>query len=134
MSAPPSTPPPRPPRDTPPPGQAQLVRPSQLARFWEIHPRTLHIWIKEGRLVAIRSPGNHFRLRVADVRAFCERERMPVPPFISPPQRRAVVAAASPALRRLLRRTLRANVALAAIADPYEALVSVAADESELFA
>jgi excisionase family DNA binding protein len=54
-----------------------LIRPSQLARFWELNARTLHIWIREGRLLAIRSPGNHFRLRVADVLAFCEREGLP---------------------------------------------------------
>jgi excisionase family DNA binding protein len=116
---------------------APLVRPSQLARFWEIHPRTLHIWIREGRLAAIRSPGNHFRLRVADVRAFCEREGLPVPPFVSPPARSVVVAAASPALRRILARAFHAlgpRFALEALADPYEALVSALVGHAAILA
>ena len=92
-----------------------LLKPSQLARFWELNPRTLHLWIREGRLPAIRSPGNHFRLRVADVRAFCEREGLPVPPFVSPPPRRVVVGAAAAPLRRALARSLKTATVLARV-------------------
>ncbi len=111
-----------------------LLRPSQLARFWELNPRTLHVWIRSGRLPAIRSPGNHFRLRVADVRAFCEREGLPVPPFVSPPARRVVVAAATLALRRAIVQALKTSAAVHAIADPYEALVATVAERTEVFA
>ncbi len=111
-----------------------LIKPSQLARFWELNPRTLHVWIRAGRLPAIRSPGNHFRLRVADVRAFCEREDLPVPPFVSAPVRRVVLAAAPPALRRALARSLRTAAVLEAFADPYEGLVAAAAEHPEIFA
>jgi excisionase family DNA binding protein len=110
-----------------------LLRPSQLARFWELNPRTLQVWIRDGRLPAIRSPGNHFRLRAADVRAFCEREGLPVPPFVSPPARRVVVAAAPLALRRAVARALK-TVALHAVADPYEALVSAVAEPTDVLA
>jgi excisionase family DNA binding protein len=111
-----------------------LLKPSQLARFWELNPRTLHLWIREGRLPAIRSPGNHFRLRVADVRAFCEREALPVPPFVSPPPRRVVVGAASAPLRRALARGLKTAAVLHAFADPYEALVAAASQPTEILA
>ena len=111
-----------------------LIRPSQLARFWELNARTLHIWIREGRLLAIRSPGNHFRLRVADVLAFCEREGLPVPPFVSPPPRRVVVAAARPALRRALARSVKTAAVIHALSDPYEALVAAAADPPHILA
>lgn len=121
-------------RDAGPAGPpSRLVRLSELARFWGLHTRTLQAWIREGRLAALRSPGNHFRLRVADVRAFCEREGMTVPPFVSPPARRVVVAGASPSLRRTLGRTLRA-VSVEAAADPYEALVTAAIARPELLA
>ena len=111
-----------------------LIKPSQLARFWELHPRTLHGWIREGRLPAIRSPGNHFRLRVADVRAFCERAGLPVPPFVSPAPRRVVVASASPPLRRALARALKTSAVVHALADPYEALVAAAAEPTAILA
>jgi excisionase family DNA binding protein len=111
-----------------------LLRPSQLARFWELNPRTLHVWIREGRLPAIRSPGNHFRLRIADVRAFCEREGLPVPPFVSPPSRRVVVGAAPLPLRRAVSRAIRAAAVLHAFADRYEALVAAVAERTEIFA
>ena len=107
---------------------APLVRVSQLARFWELNPATVVGWIRSGRLAAIRSPGNHFRVRVADVRAFCEREGMPLPPFVAPPVRRVVAAALPQAARRALARALKApGVALEAPDDPYDALVAAAA-------
>jgi excisionase family DNA binding protein len=111
-----------------------LLRLSELARFWELHPRTLQAWIHQGRLVAIRSPGNHFRLRVSDVRAFCERERMPVPPSVLPPTRRAVVATTSDPLLRALARAMKGAVTLETFADPYSAVVAVAARSADLFA
>lgn len=111
-----------------------LIRPSQLARFWELNARTLHIWIREGRLLAIRSPGNHFRLRVADVLSFCEREGLPVPPFVSPAPRRVVLGAAPPSLRRALARSVRSAAVIHALADPYEALVAASAELTQILA
>jgi hypothetical protein len=111
-----------------------LIKPSRLARFWELNPRTLHIWIREGRLLALRSPGNHFRVRVADVLAFCEREGLPVPPFVSPIPRRVVVAAAPLPLRRVVARALKTSAVLHALADPYAALVAAAAEPTAILA
>jgi excisionase family DNA binding protein len=112
----------------------RLVRPSQLARFWELNPRTVLTWIRQGRLVAIRSPGNHFRLRVSDVRAFCEREGLAVPPFVAPPPKRTVLATPSDALARTVARALRGNAVLEVFRNPYEALVAAAALPTALFA
>jgi excisionase family DNA binding protein len=97
-----------------------LLRLSQLARFWEKNPRTIQTWIRQGRLAAVRSPGNHFRVRVADVRAFCEREGMPVPPFVAPPPRRVVTATPLPRTVKL------AGIVLEVLATPYDALVAAA--------
>jgi excisionase family DNA binding protein len=108
---------------------APLLRISQLARFWGKNAKTLQTWIRQGRLAAIRSPGNHFRVRVADVRAFCEREGMPVPPFVAAPPRRVVAAALDPASQRAMARALRAPaLALETYDDPYEALLAAARD------
>jgi excisionase family DNA binding protein len=120
--------------NTPPVTPPPLVRPSALARFWAIHPKTLHTWIQQGRLPALRSPGNHVRLRVADIRAFCEKEGLPVPPFVAPPPRRAVVAGASEATARALARALRSAVQLEVVAGPYEGLVAAASAPADLLA
>lgn len=112
---------------------APLLRLSQLARFWEKNPRTIMGWIRQGRLAALRSPGNHFRVRIADVRAFCEREGMPVPPFVAaPPPRRVVVAAAPAATGRAVVRALKAPGILVEARDPYDALVAVAGGATAL--
>ena len=95
-----------------------LLRLSELARFWALNPRTLTTWIEQGRLAAVRSPGNHYRVRVADVRAFCEREGRPVPPFVAPAPRRVVTAVDS------LRGTKLPGVAVEAHDDPYDALLA----------
>jgi excisionase family DNA binding protein len=109
------------------------VRPSALARFWGIHIKTLAAWIQQGRLAALRSPGNQLRLRVADVRAFCEREGMPIPPFVTPPPKRAVLAGLSDAGARALGRSLKsASVSLVVTDDPYSGLVATAAAPTAL--
>jgi len=110
-----------------------LVRLSQLARFWELHPRTIRAWVQQGRLVAIRSPGNHFRLRVSDVRAFCEREGMAVPPFVAARTKRAVIAASDP-VARSVGRALKGDVALETFPDPYAAVVAAATRPADVLA
>jgi hypothetical protein len=92
-------------------------------------------WIRRGRLAGVRSPGNHFRVRVADVRAFCEREGMPVPPFVVPPRRRVVIGGGRAAVRRAVARALEgagAGLAVEVYDDPYEAVVSAAGAPAEL--
>lgn len=108
---------------------ASLLRISQLARFWGKNAKTIQTWIRQGRLAAIRSPGNHFRVRVADVRAFCEREGMAVPPFVAPPARRVVAAGLDAASQRAMARALKGpGLALETYDDPYEALLAAARD------
>ena len=98
-----------------------LLRLSQLARFWEKNPNTILGWIRLGRLTAIRSPGGHYRVRAADVRAFCEREGMPVPPLAAPASRRVVVWTAP------LARALRTHgVPVEEHDDPYDAMLAAA--------
>jgi len=67
-----------------------LLRPSELARHLSVHPKTVTEWIRSGRLLAIRTPGNQFRLSADDVRAFCEREGVPVPTFAAAASRSLV--------------------------------------------
>jgi excisionase family DNA binding protein len=110
----------------PPTFPSSLLRLSQLARFWEVNPVTILGWIRQGRLASVRSPGGHHRVRAADVRAFCERQGLPVPPFVSPPPRRVVSAAAIP------RGARPGGLAFAIHDDPYEALLAAASGPTAL--
>jgi excisionase family DNA binding protein len=111
-----------------------LVKPSELARFWGLHPRTITTWIREGRLAATRSPGEHYRVRVADVRALCERESLPFPAFLLPPSRAVMLVGANDAERRALRRALKAGATLTTFDDPYAGLFAAAREPPALFA
>lgn len=110
------------------------MRPSQLARFWGLHPRTLTTWIREGRLAATRSPGAQYRVRVADVRALCEREELPFPPFLLPQARTAIVVGAAEAERRALRRALKADAVVTAFDDPFAGLFAAVRTPPSLLA
>ncbi len=106
-----------------------LLRPSELARFWELHPKTVQDFIRAGRLAAVRTPGNHFRVRVADVRAFCEREQMPLPDFLQRHARRVVVIGGTEALGRSLKAALRGTgVRLEQRDDPVRGIVAAVFD------
>lgn len=110
-----------------------LFRPSELARFWELHPKTVYLWIREGRLPAVRTPGDQFRLRSADVRAFSEAQGLPLPPFAREESRRAFVGAAASPAQRVVRRALRqAQLDVAAFDSPLDALLASVADPPAL--
>ena len=53
-----------------------LLRPSELARIWELHPKTVYLWIREGKLPAIKTPGAQYRIRAGDARAYCEKNSL----------------------------------------------------------
>src|SRR5919107_1831071 len=60
-----------------------LLRPSELARMWELHPKTVYLWIREGKLPAIKTPGAQYRVRTDDARAYCEKNGLPMPRAIA---------------------------------------------------
>jgi excisionase family DNA binding protein len=102
---------------------APIIRPSELARFWRLHPKTVYTWIRDGRLIATRSPGNQFRVKVTDVRAFCERQNLPLPAFASMPSERVIVIGVSEATHRALKRALRPHgVAVECFEEAYRGL------------
>jgi excisionase family DNA binding protein len=112
-----------------------LFRPSQLARFWELHPKTVYTWIREGRLPAVRTPGDQLRLRVADVRAFCEARGLAVPPSAREAVRLAYVVFGAPATTRSLRRALRAeHVDVHPFPSALEAILACVAEPPALLA
>ena len=79
-----------------------LLRPSELARLWELHPKTVYLWIREGKLPAIKTPGAQYRVRSDDVRAYCEKNNLPMPRLLANPAGTvAAIGKPSAALRSL---------------------------------
>jgi excisionase family DNA binding protein len=79
-----------------------LLRPSELARLWELHPKTVYLWIREGKLPAIKTPGAQYRVRSDDARAYCEKNNLPMPRTLANPGGTvAAIGKPSPALRSL---------------------------------
>jgi CheY-like chemotaxis protein len=104
-----------------------LLRPSALARFWTLHPKTVNDWIRSGRLVGIKSPGAHYRIRPSDVRDFCAREAMPVPPFARSDVTHIVLAGVAAAAQRGVERALaEKSVTIEAFGSALEGVVTAA--------
>ena len=79
-----------------------LLRPSELARIWELHPKTVYLWIREGKLPAIKTPGAQYRVRTDDVRAYCEKNNLPMPRAIASPAGAVAVLGKPSALQRAI--------------------------------
>lgn len=86
---------------------AALVRPSVLAKAWGIHPRTVTAWLRTGKLPAVKTPGEHYRVRAEDVVAFCAAEGLPMPAAASPRALTVLLAKRGNLDIRPLRRALR---------------------------
>jgi excisionase family DNA binding protein len=104
-----------------------LLRPSELARFWELHPKTVYLWIKAGRLPAVKTPGDQFRVRSEDVPAFCNRSGLPLPPALTLETRRVMILGATPGAQRMLRRALKGrDVVVSAFPSALDGLLAAA--------
>ena len=56
-----------------------LLRPALVASTWRVTPKTVLGWIQAGTLPALKLPSGHFRLRAEEVRAFCQKQGLPLP-------------------------------------------------------
>jgi excisionase family DNA binding protein len=97
----------------------EILRPSELARTWKVHPRTVVQWIRTGRLPSVQTPGGQYRVLRKEVDAFCKREG-----FANPTETATDVALFG--LRRSLPRTLLSSVkGTPSFRDPLSALSHV---------
>jgi excisionase family DNA binding protein len=104
-----------------------LLRPSELARFWELHPKTVYLWIKSGRLRAVRTPGEQYRVRSEDVPAFCEKSGLALPPQLAQGVRRVMILGASVPEQRAVRRALKGqDVLVSAYASALDGMLAAA--------
>jgi excisionase family DNA binding protein len=104
-----------------------LMRPSELARFWELHPKTVYLWIKAGRLPAVKTPGAQFRVRSEDLPAFCEKSGLSLPPALHAASRRVAILGAGAAAQRTMKKVLKGrDLVVAWYPSALEGLVAIA--------
>jgi excisionase family DNA binding protein len=107
-----------------------LLRPSELARIWELHPKTVNLWIREGKLPALRTPGAQYRVRTDDARAYCEKNNLPPLPrnMTSPGGTVAAIGKPGASLRALAKACKARGTSFVAWASVLEGLLGVAGE------
>lgn len=112
-----------------------LLRPSELARLWELHPKTVYLWIREGKLPAIKTPGAQYRVRSDDARAYCEQNGLPMPRALaSPAGTVAVIGKPSPTQRSLSRACKGRGTSVVVWSSFLDALLAIAAEPPDAVA
>jgi excisionase family DNA binding protein len=61
-------------------GQPRYLRVSQVATLFQVNPKTITRWAKEGKLPCLRTLGGHFRYPEKEIRALAERLRQEATP------------------------------------------------------
>jgi excisionase family DNA binding protein len=110
-----------------------LLRPSELARVWELHPKTVYLWIREGRLPAIKTPGAQYRVRTDDARAYCEKNNLPMPRGVAGP-RIGIIGRPGSTQRSLTKACRARGVEVTMWPTVLEGLVAIASEMPDLVA
>jgi excisionase family DNA binding protein len=113
-----------------------LLRPSELARLWELHPKTVYLWIREGKLPAFRTPGAQYRVRTDDARAYCEKNNLPPLPraVTSPGGTVAAIGRPGASLRALAKACKARGASFVAWTSILEGLLGIAAEAPDVLA
>lgn len=112
-----------------------LLRPSELARIWELHPKTVYLWIREGKLPAIKTPGAQYRVRTDDARAYCEKNGLPMSRAIaSPAGSVAVLGKPSPSQRALAKACKARGTSIMMWPSALEGLLAIASEAPDVVA
>ena len=113
-----------------------VLRPSELARLWELHPKTVYLWIREGKLPAFRTPGAQYRVRTDDARAYTEKNNLPPLPraVTSPAGTVAAIGRTCASLRALAKACKTRGASFVAFAGVLEGLMGVAAEAPDVLA
>jgi len=113
-----------------------LLRPSELARLWELNPKTVYAWIREGKLPAIRTPGAQYRVRTDDARHYAEKNDLPSLPLAVTSPGGTITALGKPgALLRALAKICKSRgTALTMWSSTLEGLLAIAAEVPDVVA
>lgn len=102
-----------------------------VAALCELDLASVHRWIRQGHLTAVRTPGGHLRLRRDDVLDFLRRHEFPVPPELTAGLLRVVAVDADAAWRGEIAAMLRRSFEVTAYADPLDALLAIGRDHPD---
>jgi excisionase family DNA binding protein len=113
-----------------------LLRPSELARIWELHPKTVVLWIREGKLPALRTPGAQYRVRTDDAREYCEKNNLPPLPraVTSPGGTVAAIGRPTASMKALARTCKTRGVSFVAFGGILEGLLGIAGEAPDVLA
>ena len=108
-----------------------LLTSYQVGALLQVNPSSVNKWVKDGRIPAFRTPGGHRRIRAADLVAFLNHHKMPVPAVLhQAARRRLLVADEDPRQLEALVRGLLAHagqVELHTVGNAVDALVQIGA-------
>lgn len=109
----------------------KLLTSHQVGELLQVNPSSVNKWVNDGRIQAFRTPGGHRRIRVADLMAFLDKHKMPIPRSLSAmSRRRLLVVDDNQKHLDALKRRLKAHadrVDLAIATNGIDALVQVGA-------
>lgn len=113
-----------------------LLRPSDLARLWHVHPKTVLAWIHDGALPAIRTPGAQFRVRSEDAHIHATAHDLSMlPRALQNPGGTVFAIGKSGATVRALARTCKARgAALVTWSSVLDALLAIGAEPPDVLA
>lgn len=113
-----------------------LLRPSELARFWDLHPKTVYLWIREGKLPAFRTPGSQYRVRADDARAYCEKNNLPPLPYAvtSPGGTVAAIGKPGASLRALAKACKERRTSFVSFGNVLEGFLGIATETPDVLA
>lgn len=75
-----------------------------VARYCDVYPSTVLLWIKSGKLKSFSTPGGHHRMARADVISLVESMGMPLHRELAAPPRRVLIVDDDPEITRVLAR------------------------------
>jgi excisionase family DNA binding protein len=109
----------------------RLFTSTEVGDLLQVNPSSVKKWVNAGFLSAFRTPGGHRRIRAADLLAFLDRHRIPVPTALRGATRRRLVIVDDDrtqlrALGRRLRRVAD-RLEVLVVDDALDALVRIGA-------
>jgi excisionase family DNA binding protein len=109
----------------------RLLTSHEVGDLLQVNPSSVKKWVNEGRIAAFRTPGGHRRIRVADLVAFLDLHKMPIPSSLlrqGRRRRRLLVVDDDAVHLRTIERRLKpyaARVAVETVENGIDALVRV---------
>ncbi len=98
----------------------RLLTSHEVGDLLQMNPSSINKWVKEGRIVAFRTPGGHRRIRAGDLVDFLTMHKMPIPKLLAPATRRRLLVVDDDAKQlRAIQRWVK----------PYEPQVELAVSE-----